>query len=161
MTDRSRDIDEQLSADIRRLAGRGSTPSPQGEDAPLDLTSVVAPSEPPLVLTERVSQDPSAPPATPPAPPSDAPTTSAGEPVDRSISGTLAKLDAREAALETTEAKAESEDMSVSNRRLDEVVQEAIRPMIADWLDQNLERIVREEVAARIEMEQGAGGPSR
>jgi len=40
--------------------------------------------------------------------------------------------------------------MTVSNRSLDELVQEMLRPMVQEWLDQNLERVVKEHVARNV-----------
>ena len=39
---------------------------------------------------------------------------------------------------------------TVSNRSLDAVVQDVMRPIVQEWLDNNLERIVREEAAKAV-----------
>lgn len=67
-----------------------------------------------------------------------------------SISGALARLKAREAALA---AKAAERGPAVSNRPLDQVVEDVLRPILSDWLDRNLERIVREQVDAALQAE--------
>tara|TARA_R110002096_G_scaffold50380_8_gene132261 strand:- start:1057 stop:1545 length:489 start_codon:yes stop_codon:yes gene_type:complete len=156
MTDNLRDLDPNLSARIRRLAAGGSETDMAKDGKPLELTAVAAPDEEPLLLTERASGAASAsagreaqrqPPLRP----------TAASPADHSISGTLAKLDARKADLEAGNRPnaIKAATPTVSDRPLDELVLEAVRPMVADWLDGNLERIVREEVAKAVAARQG------
>ena len=40
--------------------------------------------------------------------------------------------------------------VTVSNRSLDALVQDMVRPMIQEWINQNMERIVREEAAKAV-----------
>jgi hypothetical protein len=125
--------DDKLSADIRRLIGEDTGPR------------ATAPrQDQPLLLTDPVD-DPAAPETGPemglePPP--------AG--IDRSISGTLAKLDAREAG---QSANATGDRLTVSNRPVDALVEEALRPLLTEWLDRNLDRIVREQVDAALRAE--------
>ena len=42
---------------------------------------------------------------------------------------------------------AASSSATVSNRSLDAIVEEVARGMIQEWMDKNMERIVREEAA--------------
>ena len=117
--------DDKLSADIRRLMGEDTGPR------------ATAPrQDQPLLLTDPVDD---------PAPPE---TLAAG--IDRSISGALAKLDAREVA---QSAHTTDDRLTVSNRPLDALVQEALRPLLTEWLDANLDRIVREQGDAALRAE--------
>lgn len=67
----------------------------------------------------------------------------------RSIGSVLARLDARQAEKDSQETAAGT----VSNRSLDAIVEDLLRPMLSDWLDQNLERIVREQVDEALQAE--------
>ena len=140
--------DEEFYARVRQLARQANNGRPAtSDDEPLELTSVVD-SDPaetgdaPLELVERANDGATAEPAPLPS------TPDSRRPRDRSISSALAKLDAREASQSGTD------DLSVSNRPLDAIVQEMLQPMLQAWLDQNLERIVerRVEEALRAEL---------
>lgn len=67
----------------------------------------------------------------------------------RSIGSVLARLDARQAEKDHQETATGT----VSNRSLDAIVEDLLRPMLSDWLDQNLERIVREQVDEALQAE--------
>lgn len=128
MDDRSED---KLSQDIRRLMRQASEPR-----------AVPAADDQPLLLTDPVDAGRG-------GSSSETPVQPFSPPVDRSIQGTLAKLAARE------KARAEGDDkgVSVSTRSLDDVVMEALRPVLSEWLDANLERIVREQVDEALRAE--------
>lgn len=112
-----------------------------GEDAPLELTHVVKPGKPqmapqPAAAAATVTPSPvPARPAPPVAPPVAAPSkgTKIGEAV--------AMLDGQPKA---------AAGVTVSNRSLDTLVQDMVRPMIQEWINQNMERIVREEAAKAV-----------
>lgn len=138
-----------------------------GSDEPLDLTAVVGPAPPlpaaplaapltdrsPKTLAGRLAERPRSalhPPHPPhpsgkgaagsgPSPESAAPQPSVGD--------VLARLGQRDAP-PPPGAKA-----GVSSRPLDEIVEDVLRPILADWLDRNLERIVRDQVDAALQAE--------
>ena len=108
-----------------------------GEDAPLELTHVVKPGKPQMAPQPAAAAAPvtPSPPAPPVAPPVAAPSqgTKIGEAV--------AMLDGQPKA---------AAGVTVSNRSLDALVQDMVRPMIQEWINQNMERIVREEAAKAV-----------
>jgi uncharacterized protein len=124
---------------------------PKREEPPLELTQVVArgrghpgperktsarTAQPDVTPTPRgaaVRMPPIATPsATAASPPAEAPT--------KPPAATSAPVQSRHCA-------ASEASVQVSTRSLDEIVEAALRPMIQEWLDQNLERIVREQLA--------------
>jgi cell pole-organizing protein PopZ len=148
-----------------------------GEDPPLELTQVIAPgrtagpvrqkplaptapSSPPSkaeavpapdpapagpaatapVDPAATAPSPAAPPATPPAPTAAAPRQEV----------TVAAAAAMLAASQAKTTPASDTAATVSNRSLDAVVQDVMRPIVQEWLDNNLERIVREEAAKAV-----------
>lgn len=122
--------DDAFYARIRKLAQQAQHAAPVEDDEPLDLTTVVN-----LQSSADFGDDA-------------APASSA----DRSISGVLARLDAREAAVGGGDAAG----MSASNRSLDTIVEDVLRPILADWLDRNLERVVRDQVDIALQAEVAA-----
>lgn len=142
--------DEEFYARIRELAHQATPPEvpSDGDDEPLELTTVVSPSprigpdehNDAMLLTQPMNPASAAPAMAAPFRESDGPQ-------DRSISGALAALEAREVAQQA------STGPTVSNRPLDAIVQEMLRPMMQEWLDSNLDRIVREQVDAALTAE--------
>jgi cell pole-organizing protein PopZ len=122
--------EDKLSADIRRLMGRSTNaPAPKPEEQPLLLTDPVEQAQADAPAPEGPRQSPRS--------------------LDQSIRGALAKLAERDNV-----RPAESEDsISVSTRSLDDLEREAWRPVLAEWLDRNLERIVREQVDEALRAE--------
>lgn len=59
-------------------------------------------------------------------------------------------LDALSAAVEAPEANAAASVASIGGRTLDDVVTEALRPMLKQWLDANLPPLVESMVAKEI-----------
>lgn len=127
------------------------------EDDVLELTDAYeAPSEPAepiepaesigdLDVTERPFEDPkpavTAQPEAPPAMP-----TSYDEPSDGIVGDTAAETAASAFAGLTASLKLPSE-----GRSLEDLVRELMRPLLKDWLDQNLPGIVEEQVRAEVE----------
>jgi cell pole-organizing protein PopZ len=136
-------------------------PAPPVEDEVLELTEVVAEPAPPP------PQTPSAPPAAPVsavAPQTPPPSQAAAPPPPRA-EPTVADLITDDLALVSTPvanvaaskftdlaaAVTQVRGLPVTNRTLEDIVKELLRPMLTDWLDANLptlvHRIVEREVA--------------
>jgi cell pole-organizing protein PopZ len=147
--------DEDFFARLRRAAHPGAAVATT-EDEPLELTAVVAAvadnapnvldaasqTAAPKTLADRFAERAQA---------------AAAPPEGRSVASVLSRLDAREAVL----AAARKEGIGVSNRPLDAIVEEVLRPILTDWLDRNLERIVRDQVDAALQAEVAARERSR
>ena len=112
-------------------------------EAPAE-TSEPAESIGDLDVTERPFEDPPAPTAEPEA--RSAMPTSYDEPSDGIVSDTAAETAASAFAGLTASLKLPSE-----GRSLEDLVRELMRPLLKDWLDQNLPGIVEEQVRAEVE----------
>lgn len=152
MAGNRKDSDDPIYARMRELARGGRVPLAAGDDEPPEAGSVRGTANRQAAGTASPSNafgDRETPGMT--SPPADAEDGSE-ELTDRSISSVLARLDARKAAM----TGAGSADVSVSNRSLDTIVEEVLRPILADWLDRNLERVVRDQVDAALQAELAA-----
>jgi cell pole-organizing protein PopZ len=172
---------EEILASIRRIIAE------DGDAAPADSAPAVVaapaparPVEPPideiLELTEVVEDDGSvvrfgsrpAEPEPPPRPPIAAfdfddepppPPPPRSEPADRLVSDATAA--ASVAALSHLVARGQRDELPIGapGRTLEDMIRELIRPMLKDWLDDNLpyvvERIVKEEIARLVRDAQG------
>jgi cell pole-organizing protein PopZ len=125
------DSDEAFYAHIRELARKAEQVAQAEADEPADLT------RPGGDRQSHAGQGHDAEP---------------GSSSDRSISGVLARLDARKAGTSGGDAAGPS----VSNRPLDAIVEDVLRPILADWLDRNLERVVRDQVDIALQAEVAA-----
>lgn len=157
---------------VREEAAAANEPTPPdarpargGEDkAFLPIDRIAAPSvageEAPLLLTERVgggiaakSQPIAGERAAGPADAGDAVATSAygygaatmatraAPPLDNTVGAVAERLRRRQRA----QGGALTGRETVSERSLDRLVEEMLRPMVQEWLDRHLERIVREQ----------------
>lgn len=147
----------RLSAPLRGSAPAPSAPLPAFDEAAISAAGeVIARYE-----TETASATPARPVAPPvyavPAPES-APAPSAFEPVAEPSALSLISSRAGEMVARSFGELAEAVD-GAQRRSLDEMAEELLRPMLRDWLDDNLptlvERLVREEI------ERVARGPRR
>ena len=157
MTGERKDFGNVLYDRIRKLAGESrNSGAIRGEDRP-QRPAAEAPS-PRLIkpartaaqhAAEEYDEAPPEPEAKAAEPGEEAQASTPPPTADRSIGSVLARLDAREAAL----SEPEGAGGTVSNRPLDAIVEDMLRPMLSDWLDRNLERIVREQVDEALQAE--------
>ena len=126
---------------------------PDAEEDVLELTDAYeAPVEPvaaaesigDLDVTERPLEEPRA--AAPAQPEARPMPTSYDEPSDGLVGDTAAQSAASAFAGLTASLKLPSE-----GRSLEDLVRELMRPLLKDWLDQNLPGIVEEQVRAEVE----------
>lgn len=116
-------------------------------EAPAEAVEISEPAESigDLDVTERPLEDPepaaTAEPEAPPAMP-----TSYDEPSESIVGDTAAESAASAFAGLTASLKLPSE-----GRSLEDLVRELMRPLLKDWLDQNLPGIVEEQVRAEVE----------
>lgn len=144
MAGNRKDTDDPIYARMRELARGGRVPLAAEDDEPPGASPAYGTAAASNAFGDRESPG----------------TTSASadaedgseDLTDRSISSVLARLDARKAAV----SGAGSTGVSVSNRSLDTIVEEVLRPILADWLDRNLERVVRDQVDAALQAELAA-----
>lgn len=110
-----------------------AAPRPAGTSAPgpLELTQI-----------RKMGNPPAAKPAAPAEAPAPTPTMLPGGPRAGGITPGQAA-----ARLDNSMKAAASSSATVSNRSLDAIVEEVARGMIQEWMDKNMERIVREEAA--------------
>ena len=125
------DSDEAFYAHIRELARQAEQAAQAENDEPPDLRAVGEECQ------SHADQGHDAMPGSSP---------------DRSIGGVLAQLDARKAGMRGDNAAS----LSASNRSLDAIVEDVLRPILADWLDRNLERVVRDQVDIALQAEVAA-----
>jgi len=171
--------DDDIFAEMGRMLAQDRLSRPGSSDAAppasastkvdstkVDSSEVDSPEEPPLELTQVVSRE-GGPSAGGKQPPKDEPARGSAQAASQR-SGLEATTSAQphslqparqattvSAALSMLENREDGEGesasgMTVSNRSLDELVQEMLRPMVQEWLDQNLERVVKEHVARNV-----------
>jgi cell pole-organizing protein PopZ len=128
---------DEILASIRRIIADDGGAVASAEEAPLLLTERVDPMPPETVttMTETPHTEPDA------APDSEW----IGEAAAVQASSAFDKL----AALEP--APAEPIAMPPPGRSLEDLTRDMLRPMIKDWLDENLPRIVQDRVDEEVE----------
>ncbi len=126
--------DDDIFAEMGRMLAQDQLAKPAppgaGNDLPLELTTIVKPGKPQPAKPAAPAASPSPSPATAAKPAAPAAGTKIGDAV--------AMLDGQPKA---------GTSVTVSNRSLDSLVADLTRPMIQEWINKNLERIVREEIA--------------
>lgn len=139
------------------LAGFDEAPKPAPKSAPepevLDLTEAVAPPAMVKPLAQSADIDfmdaTPAPQPTPIPTPRSAPThivrAAPPEPADELVSR------GAEAAVQAAFGSLANTVFGQSNRTIDDVVKEMLRPMLKNWLDDNLPQLVERLVRAEIE----------
>ncbi len=139
------------------LSGAEEAPKANGkapEDAVvdvLDLTeSMAAPaSEPPVFRTVDSQADvffSEAPPEPPPAPRMEPPPSPVRPPVDSALMSSATSI-----AVDAAFNRLAHTVLSQNARTLEDLVTEMMRPMLKDWLDDNLPNLVERIVKAEIE----------
>jgi cell pole-organizing protein PopZ len=159
---------EEILASIRRIISEDDAPAeahapePQPANEPataFEPAREPEPAEDELELTERVTPEaetvgdieaytqaepePEPEPEPPPPPPKPAP---AARDDDRLVSEPSAS-----AAAASFSQLSEAIAMPPAGRTLEDVVRELLRPLLKDWLDTNLPRIVEAKVAEEVE----------
>jgi len=135
------DTDDTLYARMLKLAREGRPPSGAADGEPPGLKSAAASESRPASAASEPESGPEA-----------AAEPDSGGMADRSVSSVLARLDARKAAM----SGASTAGVPVSNRPLDAIVEDVLRPILTEWLDRNLERVVRDQVDAALQAEVAA-----
>ena len=158
---------EEILASIRRIISEDEAPAaPEPFEAPV---AEAAPPPPPrpepedvLELTERVPE-PAAPSAfethgdldvmpAPPAAPEPAPAPAAyHEPAPVAANEALLSAGPAEAATAAFGQLSRNLLMPADGRTLEDVVRELLRPLLKQWLDENLPGIVQQAVTAEVE----------
>ena len=159
---------EEILASIRRIISEDDAPAePAAEAAPepeleaepepepveedvLELTDPIAPepeSEPELPPLETVGDiDVYSPPAPEPAPAPAPPIFDRDEAADNLVGDTAAS-----AAASAFGSLSSALLMPKDGRTLEDVVRELLRPLLKEWLDQNLPRIVETKVEEEVQ----------
>ncbi|SFJ21376.1 DUF2497 domain-containing protein [Caulobacter sp. UNC279MFTsu5.1] len=156
---------EEILASIRRIiseddAPAEAAPAPEPEPAPVaeeapaedDVLELTDPIEPPAPVESMgdidvYSPEPEPEPAPPPPPPEPAPTPvfSREEVADNLVGDHAAGL-----AASAFGSLSSALLMPKDGRTLEDVVRELLRPLLKEWLDQNLPRIVEAKVEEEV-----------
>jgi uncharacterized protein len=163
---------EEILASIRRIiseddapaeaeAAHAPAPAPANEPAAaFEPAPEPEPAEDELELTERVTPEAEtvgdieaytqAEPAPEPEPPPPPPPPPKPAPVARDDDRLVSEPSASAAAASFSQLS-EAIAMPPAGRTLEDVVRELLRPLLKDWLDTNLPRIVEAKVAEEVE----------
>jgi cell pole-organizing protein PopZ len=156
---------EEILASIRRIISEDDAPAeaaaaPEPEPAPVDeapaeddVLELTDPIEPPAPLEslgdiDVYSPEPEPEPAPPPPPPPEpapAPAFSRDEVADNLVGDHAAGL-----AASAFGSLSSALLMPKDGRTLEDVVRELLRPLLKEWLDQNLPRIVETKVEEEV-----------
>ena len=158
---------EEILASIRRIiseddapaeAAPAPEPEPVAEEPPVeedDVLELTDPIEPPSpveslgdidVYSPEPEPEPAPPPPPPPAPePAPAPSFSRDEQVENLVGDHAANL-----AATAFGSLSSALLMPKDGRTLEDVVRELLRPLLKEWLDQNLPRIVEAKVEEEV-----------
>ena len=159
---------EEILASIRRIiseddapaeaaAAPAPEPAPEPEPEPLvedDVLELTDPIEPPSpvesmgdidVYSPEPEPEPAPPPPPPPPEPVSAPSFSRDEQVENLVGDHAANL-----AATAFGSLSSALLMPKDGRTLEDVVRELMRPLLKEWLDQNLPRIVEAKVEEEV-----------
>jgi len=157
---------EEILASIRRIISEDDAPAeaaaaPEPEPAPVeeapaedDVLELTDPIEPPApveslgdidVYSPEPEPEPEPPPPPPPPEPAPAPVFSREEVADNLVGDHAAGL-----AASAFGSLSSALLMPKDGRTLEDVVRELLRPLLKEWLDQNLPRIVEAKVEEEV-----------
>jgi len=155
---------EEILASIRHIISEDGKAVEESEDDVFELTESVEEEEPePLVLEDLIEEEPESKPDFEAVPEYEPETITKPEPHLSSPAAMISLesegLVSREAGEQTAAAFVESASavsstqrvqLGASDRTLEEVVKELLRPMLKDWLNNNLQPIVSRAVEREI-----------